>query len=415
MSNEIYIAKLNDGEVIQAFETVAEKFSGATIAFNDLLGQLTAEDEEKYVQLAAYNLIVVRLIYKQVTWTWTRLGPNNGDAGLRADKLEYSYQRGTQPNRIDVAEVSSALTFALSRPLASVSLDDTKLTLASHSDILNSMERVAAKIIADTAAHRNQLEQEYNRRSENLTAQVDDLRNRELDRVDQERKRIEAEQNARQSALDQKKADLDELKSKLDDRNNTHVRREIRSSLMALTKERLDNFAISKETKKYYLLINTVTALGLGLLCLGAFFYGAEVAGNNNQSIVVASVVKSSIFAATAIALGYWYIGWLNRWFQRIADAEFRLQQFRLDIERASWLTETVLEWRSNSDHPFPELLTSRLSAGLFLNTSAESDDPKSPATHLAEAIFGAASSAKIKMGDQELQLDRKSIKELER
>lgn len=410
----MHVAKLNDEEVIRAFKLVASKLEGATCTFGDVLGALNETEISKYTELAAKNLINARLRHNQSTWTWERLGIAHGETGLKADKLAYNNSHPA-PNRIEIAEISSALTEALSRPLASVSLGDAKPILASHSAVLQSMESVAAKLIKEAADHRNNLEQEYIRRSESLTTQIDDLRNRELERVDQERRRIETEQKNRQRTLDQKKTELDDLQSKLDDRNNTHVRREIRSSLMALTKERLDNFAISKETKKYYYLINTVTALGLVLLCSGVIFYGAQIVADNSSSSIVVPIAKSGVFAATAIALGYWYIGWLNRWFQRIADAEFRLQQFRLDIERASWLAETVLEWRSSSDEPFPELLTSRLSAGLFLNTSVESDDPKSPAAHLAEAIFGAAATAKVKMGDQELQFDRKSIKELER
>src|SRR5690606_10408089 len=114
--------------------------------------------------------------------------------------------------------------------------------------------------------------------------------------------------------------------------------------------------------------------------------------------------------AAAAIALGAWYLKWLNRWLQRIADAEFKLQQFRLDIERASWLAETVLEWKSTSSEPFPDLLAARLSTGLFQSTSTEFDDPQTPASHLADALFGSAASAKLKLGEQEIHLDRRSI-----
>lgn len=415
MSSEIYIGKLNDSDVIRAFELVAAKFSEATISFVDALGLLSEDDRKKYSEISAYTLKNANLTHKNVTWTWYRLGPDEGATGLSADKIGYSYSRHVVPNRIEVAEIFSALTEALTRPLASVSAEDARPILASHSDVLRSMESVAAKLITETSAHRNSLEQEFIRRSENLTSQIDELRNRELERIDQERKRIEVEQSNRQSTLEQRKTDLDELQSKLDDRNNTHVRREIRTSLMALTKERLENFAVSKETKKYYRLINSVTVAGLIALSFGTVFYGAQIVSGTASSSIIVPMAKSSVLAATTIALGYWYIGWLNRWFQKIADAEFRLQQFRLDIERASWLTETVLEWKSSSNEPFPELLTSRLSAGLFLSTSAETDDPKTPATHLAEALFGAASTAKIKMGDQELQFDRKSIKELER
>jgi hypothetical protein len=98
-----------------------------------------------------------------------------------------------------------------------------------------------------------------------------------------------------------------------------------------------------------------------------------------------------------------------------MADAEFKLQQFRLDIERASWLAETVLEWQTIAKEPFPELLAARLSTGLFEEVASDASGPKSPAAHLAEALLGSAASARLKLGEQELSLDRKSLNKLQR
>ncbi|WP_141233409.1 hypothetical protein [Lysobacter antibioticus] len=196
------------------------------------------------------------------------------------------------------------------------------------------------------------------------------------------------------------------------------MRREIRSSLLDITKERLANFAVSKETRFQYFAVHGASLVGIALLFMTSLSYGARIVVGDKgyyyapESILL--IIKSGLLAAAAVALGAWYLRWLNRWLQRIADAEFRLQQFRLDIERASWLAETVLEWKSTSQEPFPELLASRLSAGLFQSSASETEDPRTPAAHLADALLGAASSVKLKLGEQELNLDRKGVRSLD-
>lgn len=280
------------------------------------------------------------------------------------------------------------------------------------------MQGVAADLIENTDRHRNSLTNEYleneRRRQEYFDSSLSEARKG----LEDERSRLEEEFSKRHSLLDEKEVSLNELKKKLDDRNNTHVRREIRSSLLQLAKERLENFNLSGTTRKQYLMVNAASAAGFLLLAGASFYYGSKVsvdsATHKYTEEAIALIIKSGSYAAAAIALGSWYLGWLNRWLQRIADSEFKLQQFRLDIERASWLAETVLEWKSSSEEPFPELLAARLSAGLFQSSGADADGPKTPASHLAEALFGAATSAKVRLGENEINYDRKGLQRLE-
>lgn len=417
-----YISKLFDRDVIRAFESVAAKQTeaGARLRFNDAFGQLEEDQIAAARKLAGYTLTQATLFIGPVYWQWVRSKVDHNDPrSAEYDKLTFSWngQAGT-PDRIGIAQISAALDAALSRPLASV---DPKASaeLVSHSEILLAMESATAKILTDASEHRQELERAYLEKDEALTSRVLQERERELARIKEEKDRVEAELAIRSHSLEEKQKELDARQKQLDDRNNTHVRREIRSSLLALAKERLANFSVSKETRAQYYTVHVVAVLGLTALAYGSITYGTQIAVDQKTGayppVAIALAVKSAALAAAAIALGSWYLGWLNRWLQRIADAEFKLQQFRLDIERASWLAETVLEWKSTSPEPFPELLATRLSAGLFTSGSSDSEDPKTPAGHLAEALFGAAASAKLKLGEQEVSFDRRSIRGLDR
>lgn len=419
-SHSRYIPKLSDRDLIRAFQSVASKFAngGPVISFHDALGEVPASDLEPLQKLAGYSLSTVVLRAEGANWQWLRLKVEHNDArAAEYDKLTLSWSRERTPDRLTVAEISAALDAALSRPLASV--DPTSAaTLTAHSEILTAMESATAQMLEQSAEHRRELDRVYFEKESALVARISEERQRELDRIAEEKGRIEAELETRGTTLDERQRELDVRQKQLDDRNNTHVRREIRSSLLALAKERLANFAVSKQTRTQYLAVHVAAIVGLGALAWGAIVYGARITPDDSGAYapeVIALAVKSAALAAAAVALGSWYLGWLNRWLQRIADAEFKLQQFRLDIERASWLAETVLEWKSTSAEPFPELLAARLSTGLFSSSAIEPADPKTPASHLAEALFGAAAAAKVKIGDQEVSFDRRSIRGLRR
>lgn len=415
-----YIPKLNDRDLIKAFEAVAKK-QDAALTFQDPFGALDPDDVDQLKKLGGFVITAASIRIGQCSWQVQRLRAEHKDDPHNAthDKLVFSWnQQAGQPDRALTAKVTAALDVALSRPLALVEVDAGGIPpTASHSDILIAMEGVAAQVLTDATQHRQKLEDSYLEKESALNARVDELRERELERLEAEKKRIDDEQAERKLALDHREESLESLQKSLDDRNNTHVRREIRSSLLELAKERLANFGVSKQTRVQYIAVHVAAVVGLLVLSGGSMFYGSQIAVNPETNsyppTTIVLAVKSGALAAAAIALGSWYLGWLNRWLQRIADAEFKLQQFRLDIERASWLAETVLEWKSTSSEPFPELLATRLSTGLFQSSSVDFDDPKTPAAHLAEALFGAAASAKLKLGEQEINLDRRSIKGL--
>lgn len=417
-----YIPKLNDRDIIRAFRTVGEEFRDRSpvIIFTDQLGQVADTELEQLSQLTGHFLEGASIRFGNVTWTWQRLRSESNDQhSARYDKLSLGWnQQQGRPDRNQLTSVSATLEQALRRPLIAVEgLGGDTDYFASQREVLSALEGAVTKLLVDSEQHRTRLENAYSDKEQALEQRNVELRKRELERLDEERARVEDELKERKTTLDQRANELDSLQKKLDDRNNTHVRREIRSSLLQLAKDRLENFALSRQTRLQYSKVNIAAILGVLILAaLSAWFgyEGVKGVGGNVYSIPIYAI-KSGLLALAAIVLGTWYLKWLNRWLQRIADAEFKLQQFRLDIERASWLAETVLEWKSKVDEPFPDLLASRLSTGLFSTSQSEVDDPKTPASYLADALFGAASSAKIKIGDQEIVLDRKSIKKLEK
>ncbi len=427
MSTRI-VPKLKDRYLVQAFLKVYEALQekNPTLSyFDDFSQPIEPELLENLKRLNGYEIRQIDISFDNCKWKLRRLEDVKSpdcDAvvvEVRGQSLEHARANGYRPSDPAAFYKASALiSEKLSRFRASASDAPEGASLRSHELVLNELESVASKIIIDTEEHRRHLDQEHieneRRRQEHFDAAAAESRKS----IDDERLRLEAEHAKRNGALEDREAGLNDLKKQLDDRNNTHVRREIRSSLLKLTQERLDNFTISGTTRKHHLAVNLTSVVGLLALAGASFYFGNQISIDPNTkrypAETIALIIKSASYAAAAIALGSWYLGWLNRWLQKIADSEFKLQQFRLDIERASWLAETVLEWKSTSQEPFPELLAARLSSGLFQSQGSEADGPRTPASHLAEALLGSASSTKLKFGENELNFDRKGIQKLE-
>ncbi|MBA0234569.1 hypothetical protein D7Y50_12805 [Stenotrophomonas maltophilia] len=413
----VFVAKLDDRAVIEAFHKVVREFpSQLEVEFTSQFGELAGEQLAICMEPGSLLLTKVFLDFGACSWTWHRLGPTDSKLypqSAEYDRIAFSAKQyhAVEP---DAPRVDQTLKLAFQQPLTEID-PSSPLNLATGREVLQALQTASQRLITETAEHRTKLEIDFAAREAAREERFSQVRQQDEDRLSQEREAAQVAHAERVAALDLREGELDSLKKTLDDRNNTHVRREIRSSLLDLTKERLLNFRVSPETRTQYILVHAVCSAGIVFLLGLAAVTAVKFDSTLPPTAFALSAARSLLAGAAAIALGAWYLKWLNRWLQRIADAEFKLQQFRLDIERASWLTETVLEWNQSSKEPFPELLASRLSTGLFQSTKDDVEDPQTPASQLAEALLGSAASARLKLGDQELSLDRKGIRQLER
>ncbi|AWH19220.1 hypothetical protein C1922_18820 [Stenotrophomonas sp. ZAC14D2_NAIMI4_7] len=413
----IFVAKLDDRAVIEAFHKVVREFpSQLEVEFTSQFGELAGEQLAICMEPGSLLLTKVFLDFGACSWTWHRLGPTDSKLypqSAEYDRIAFSAKQYHAVGP-DAPRVDQKLKLAFQQPLTEID-PSSPLNLATGREVLQALQTASQRLITETAEHRTKLEIDFAAREAAREERFSQIRQQDEDRLSQEREAAQVAHAERVAALDLREGELDSLKKTLDDRNNTHVRREIRSSLLDLTKERLLNFRVSPETRTQYILVHAVCSAGIVFLLGLAAVTAVKFDSTLPTTAFALSAARSLLAGAAAIALGAWYLKWLNRWLQRIADAEFKLQQFRLDIERASWLTETVLEWNQSSKEPFPELLASRLSTGLFQSTKDDVEDPQTSASQLAEALLGSAASARLKLGDQELSLDRKGIRQLER
>jgi hypothetical protein len=145
---------------------------------------------------------------------------------------------------------------------------------------------------------------------------------------------------------------------------------------------------------------------------VGAYFFGTKMPAPENSNGIAYTIAIAKPFGLTfaAIATAFFYLRWLNRWFEQHAQAEFKLKQFQLDIERASWLVETALDWDAKQKNDLPKELLEGLSRNLFSFEDEKIDQVRHPVDELASALMGTASKVKLNIGGNEVELDGKRL-----
>jgi len=225
---------------------------------------------------------------------------------------------------------------------------------------------------------------------------------------------LEEDFKAREQKLQEKEAALVKLRSEIDDRDSRHVRRKIQEDLKAELQKRGTKFELTEGTRKLRIPVFWFTIL---LLIL---FGGAATAllcrdlissSGTDPWLIGRQLAFTAAFGITAV----FFIRWFYKWFQQHATEEFKLKRLDLDIARASWLVEMVMEWKDEKNTEFPIELLNKLTRNLF-SEERPREDNLHPAEMLASTIFGAASGVKLKLPNGvELSLDRKGIRRLEK
>jgi len=273
---------------------------------------------------------------------------------------------------------------------------------AIHNSNIERLESLNEELVKSTHEYRLQLDREYGERLTKLEAEQND-----------KRVSLDEEFASKESTLSDQAEELDRKRKELDDSSNTHARREIRRDILKEIKARQTKFSLTEGTNS---LRKPIAIAMLGLIGIFVVLAGVSVKefydvlqGSDFNKIVIAGI-KQTIYTAGAIASVIFLIRWMNRWFELHSQSEFELKHFELDMERASWLVETSLEWKDAKGTAIPPELLDSLSNNLFSKDKEKIDPLHHPADQLASALMGSASSVKLKAGDSSIEIDPKKL-----
>lgn len=261
------------------------------------------------------------------------------------------------------------------------------------------LEGVTQKLIEDTDTYRRQLDERADAK--------ESLRQTEL------AERSEALDLAaveREQALERRQQELDDYKKSLDDRQSKHARRQLRQDLQQELRERSNKFSLTEGTTKKR---RAVHALFLSLLGVALAYLAAALWQTLNQDFSIATAIRLAVGLAGVATVFLLYIRWTDQWFREHAQEEFRLKRMGLDIDRASWVVETALEWQHENQQPIPAHLLEQLSRDLFAYKD-RATPVRHPVEELGAAVLAGASSLKVQLpGVGEAMLNRRGVRQV--
>lgn len=217
--------------------------------------------------------------------------------------------------------------------------------------------------------------------------------------------------------LDIRRKELDTRESEMDNASTRSTRRKLRGAITNAIKENQKAEIIPESARKVRTPILWIANVGIlaPLFFSGwAFWQVSDIpgtmSGNALNWYITSLILRGSlgIFASVAIAL------YLLKYLRNIeADAGRRalaLEQNLFDIDRASWVIETVMELKEEegmTSVPGPWL--EGVTRGLFKHHNEEETE-KGPVDALV-GLMGSGMALKVKSGDSEVSFDAKASK----
>jgi hypothetical protein len=415
---DLQVPQQSDKVIISCFKKLAAHVRSTAFDLNVIgdpgLGEL-AIDSDELKKLSKANLCVIESAIINISGfsvSYQRGGfANSYPSGTQKQKSPFydefrfgPYNNNTKLEsniRVELASIVSKEMIKLS-PGRGVGQSEEQLQLeAIHSATLSRLEHLNEELINTTQNYRIQLDGQYSDKSDSLSNEF--LRKEQT---------LDDACQAKIDSLNKEKEALESLKKEIDDRSNTHARRDIRKDILKEIKNRQSEFnltdgTVEKRKPVAYAMYLLVAIFTIAAVVSGVEFY--RVIGSEDSTKLAIAGAKQAFYSFGVIASIIFYIKWSNRWFEQHSSSEFQLKQLELDMERASWLVETSLEWKDAKGTAIPTELLDSLSSNLF-SGSSKPEDILHPADQLASALLGSASSVKLKSGDSEIVIDPKKL-----
>jgi len=324
--------------------------------------------------------------------------------------------------------------------------------LSQHNSMLSKLEELNSELLIKSHQKNQELDIEHSKKVNYLEGAYNDKSNHLSEEFSNKQASLQSEIDNKLKELEEKKSKLDSRSKALDDRDNTHVRREIRDKMLTDVKERINDFGVSKATnnKRKPVLYGMLSMMFVFSLLLGFSIYEvstvhkqtmsqfeamyqleaiqnlsttgtskkeklgispetwAKVTAHDiDRSAIYWLWLRITIFSFGLIGTILYYIKWQNRWADYHSNSEFQLQQFYIDVNRANWAIESSLEWTKETGGSMSGTMLESITKNLFVGESNDLAQVMHPSDELASALLGSASKLKMNIAGNELEIDK--------
>ncbi len=228
------------------------------------------------------------------------------------------------------------------------------------------LSRLHEQLISETVGLRTRLENEKI-----------DLKNQAEAELKTQRDALQSEHEKQIAEIVKERKDLGEYRKSIDDRAYTFARREDRARITEAINTRLSTPGLSKTTLSQRRNVHRLLGTLFAILAIAALLTGYELstidAVAEKYWIMLA---RLSILSSASIGVAIYAIQWARKIYFEDARVERDLELYSYDLNRASWVIETILEAKKeNGDMP-PETWIGGACNNLFgASQKTESED----------------------------------------
>ena len=418
MANKMFHSSTSDdAAILKAFEAIAEELNQdpayCGVAFQ-IMGNF--RDELRLDGIQDHPLVQHVNEAGGASWTHASITLNqlnmqvsvDRDPKVNSDRISVSYNNQNP----DLVEANRALLAVQRqfRPLDRAAAIEHALGpemaefYRRREEGLARLEALTQRIVKDTHDYRMKLDTETAEHKQSLTTDFDE-----------KAKALDAKHEEWSAALETRAQELEKLRVELDDRSARHARRQQSRELQEKLSGRSKKFELTSETRRKRLPIQAIFVLLLvmsaGLIGHSLWFPGTAVEGVALWLGLVRLPLGALGFALTSI----FFIRWNDQWFRQHANQEFRFQQLALDVDRAGYVVEMLMEWQEEKSSEMPAMLVDRLTTGLFTDQTSE-DRVRHPTEDAISTLLKASSGVRLDVpGVGEATFKGRDIRKLDR
>ncbi|PRY79560.1 hypothetical protein CLV80_102205 [Yoonia maritima] len=407
MANErVYqVARLTDKQIAKLYEEILSVFPDATVDYR-----------------MSSNVKLDHALYSEAGFPRTSYFLTNAHISIRSVSISIHFARGT----------SISVDRFTERTSSSVA-DEIKLAANSVQHQNTTVQNIIAvsKIIEKNTSFLDVMQEEPSLSSTAvLDAKLGSLSDLAADLIagaDEKRRELDSLKDSLEKEYEQKRIALDDahaaellevvegrkqleaLQKSLDDREHKHVRRELRETITTQIKDSLSDATGSKRSRNYAILVTSLSLLGAVIFAFLTAAAQLSISSMAEGFVQYAQYVK--LFLSSAVTVGFvaYAISWMRRLAIEEATHHRNLEQYGFDMNRASWVIETILELTDAELEEVPSAWLESVCKNLFERQDQGQDETTS--LHALAALLNVTTEAEIGPDGPTFKLNRRAAK----
>ncbi|WP_155249392.1 hypothetical protein [Rhizobium etli] len=347
--------------------------------------------------------------------------------GVGGDAERIDKDRTPSPYFDDISlELGSRSNTNLAVPDADVLLNAIELVqkhvIMPHLQVEGSANTEIEDALGEQFARMNALFSELTDRAHRRLLELDEIHAQRLTSISDKERSQEEALTARSAELEnsylEKSSELRRREEDLNNRAHMHARRTLGQKITTDIQQRLSQAIVPLGTSALRWGVFALTLAGGAFLAWLAWFSLSEfaqlVAAPDSKTPAIASIsdpsaifllVRGALAAFGAVAFLLYAITWLKAMYQDDLRAQRELERYSIDLNRASWAIETIMEAK-NVGAEIPAALVNGVTKNLFDQHHGTGKERGASGDALAN-LLRASASAKFGTNGAEFTVNR--------